>query len=62
MTAPAGWAYVSRGGSTRRMSPRCSVQLAVNRHTKGTAMRDIAVEIVVEDDEIVTATEMVASH
>jgi len=25
-------------------------------------MRDIAVEIVVEDDEIVTATEMVASH
>jgi len=25
-------------------------------------MRDIAVEIVVEDEEIVTATEMVASH
>jgi len=25
-------------------------------------MREIAVEIVVEDEEIVTATEMVASH
>ncbi|WP_155938683.1 MULTISPECIES: hypothetical protein [unclassified Mycobacteroides] len=29
---------------------------------KGITMRDIAVEIVVEDDEIVSATEMVASH
>ncbi|EPZ17916.1 Uncharacterised protein [Mycobacteroides abscessus subsp. abscessus] len=29
---------------------------------KGITMRDIAVEIVVEDEEIVTATEMVASH
>ncbi|SIM99492.1 Uncharacterised protein [Mycobacteroides abscessus subsp. abscessus] len=35
---------------------------AVDRQTKGIDMRDIAVEIVVEDDEIVTATEMVASH